>query len=77
MTGGDDKKKRGAAAPSSANLYGGTLRQRKPKPAKAKKKKVKTVSGRSGKGFSRRRTGGINFGRGGGRGMRTSRSCRN
>lgn len=43
---------------------------------KEKKKKVKTRTGRSGKGFKPSGGGGINFARGGGRGSRTSSSCR-
>ena len=68
MTGGDEKKKRGAAAPSTANLYGGTLRERKPKPAKAKKKKPKVVNYGKARGGMKK----IGFGKG----RRTSASCR-
>lgn len=66
--GGDKKKKRGVAAPSSANLYGGTLRERKPKPAKAKKRKPKVVNYGKARGGMKK----IGFGKG----RRTSASCR-
>jgi|DEB0MinimDraft_6_1074348.scaffolds.fasta_scaffold11521_8 hypothetical protein len=45
-------------------------------PKKEKTKKPKTASGQSGKGFGKTKSGGINFARGGGRGSRTSSSCR-
>ena len=70
MTGnGDKKKKRGTSAPSTANLFGGTMRQVKPKPPKAKKKKKPKVVN-YGKARGMKKTG---FGKG----RRTSASCRN
>jgi hypothetical protein len=67
VIGGDDKKKqRGAAAPSQAGLYGGTLR---PRPAKAKKKKKpKTINYGKCRGMLS-----VGFGKG----RKTSASCRN
>lgn len=76
MIGGDERKKKGGNTQSTANLYGGTLRERSPRPAKPVKKKIKTVSGRSGKGFGLKSGGGVNYGRGGGKGCRTAKSCR-
>lgn len=70
MIGGDDKKKkRGVSAPSTANLFGGTMRQVKPKPPKAKKKKKpKTINYGKARGMLK-----VGFGKG----RRTSASCRN
>lgn len=68
--GGDKKKKRGASAPSTANLFGGTMRQVKPNPPKAKKKKKpKVVNYGKARGGMKK----IGFGKG----RRTSASCRN
>lgn len=72
MIGGDDKKKKTrGAGQSTANLYGGSLREVKPKPAKAKKKKPKTIN------YSKRGKGMKMLCAGYGKGRRTSKSCRN
>jgi hypothetical protein len=49
-----------------------------PKSAKAKKRKPKLAGGKGRRGSFGKTTGrgGINYGRGGGKGMRTSKSCK-
>ena len=77
------KKQRTNIAPASPRFLPSSQmvgeRENKPEKPKAKKSKKPNLAGKKGRIGSFGKTtgrGGINYGRGGGKGMRTSKSCK-